>query len=208
MHGISDRPCGYGRLDTVGFGDKTTTENVPARTPTPGSITNVALRRPVFFSCRRLIKANNGNPCGDSKSRRKTGRCVHAAIVAVYIYHRDKIGLGGGVDLELDGDMDGMEFGPEGGVWGDEHSTGNDVGFASSTQRTDPTRFKQQMAQLTMICSVYKFPVDEPEFKEGTYGRDTIHINGCICTGCGNPYERLSDADAILVGQVGNRVEQ
>ncbi|CAN0372978.1 unnamed protein product, partial [Ectocarpus fasciculatus] len=108
---------------------------------------------------------------------------------------------------KLDGGMDGMEFGPKGGVWGDEDSTGDDVGFASSTQRTDPIRFRQQMAQLRLICSVYKCPVDEPEFKEGTYGRDTIHIKGCICTGCGNPYEQLPDADGILLGQAAGGAE-
>lgn len=70
------------------------------------------------------MKANNDNPSfSDSSSRKKTGRCVHAAIVAIYVYNRSKsgVGVGGGgeVELEADGEMGGMEeVRPEGGVRG------------------------------------------------------------------------------------------
>lgn len=64
------------------------------------------------------MKGNNGNPCSDSSSRKNTGRCVHAAIVAAYpyLYDRSQSGVGGEVEVEADSDMDGMEIRPEEGV--------------------------------------------------------------------------------------------
>lgn len=99
---------------------------------------------------------------------------MHAAIVAVHIFDRDS------EELEHDGMADGEEFGLEGGFWGEEEGSDDDTGFASYTQREDPARFNQQIATLRMIMSVYKFPVEEPFFKEGTYGRDKIHVNGRV----------------------------
>ncbi|CAB1116124.1 unnamed protein product [Ectocarpus sp. CCAP 1310/34] len=58
------------------------------------------------FQC----KASNGSPCSDSSSRKSTGRCVHAAIVAVYIYDRYKSGVAGEeLELERDGDMESLK---------------------------------------------------------------------------------------------------
>ena len=158
----------------------------------------------VVFGCGPLTKSNNGGPCGDSSSRKNTGRCPHAGIVAVFIYELE----GRELELEHDGEMDGMDFGFEGGVLGDEGGIGDDTKSVSYTQVTDPPLFAKNMAQLRVISSVYKFPVDEPEVKEGTYGRDTIHVNGSVCTGCGVPYDKLANGDATLFGQVGGGVEQ
>ena len=109
---------------------------------------------------------------------------------------------GEGPELECDGEMDGMGCGPEWGVCGDDGSNGDDKRLASSVQATDPVQFERRMAQLRVITAVYMFPVDEPMLKAGTYGRTTIHVNACCCTGCGQKYDRLSDGEATLVSQV------
>lgn len=102
----------------------------------------------------------------------------------------------------MDGILDGAEFGPDGGLWGEEDGSDDGAGFASYMQQENPVRFNQQVAQLRAITSLYKFPVEEPFFKEGTYGRDKIHVNGRVCTGCGHAYEQLPDSDATLLAQV------
>lgn len=151
------------------------------------------------------MKASNGSPCSDSSSRKNTGRCVHAGIVAVYIHDQHNPGVGGEeLELERDGDMDGVEFGPEGGEWGVEGAIGGATEFASCTQREDPLTFGEKMGQLRVITSVYKFPVVEPELKPETYGRKRISVNACACTGCGLQHRELPDGEAILLGQVGD----
>lgn len=148
------------------------------------------------------MKANSGKPCGDGSSRKKTGRCVHAAVVALYVHARCKSGLGvEELELEHDGEMGGMEVAPEGGVWGNEGVIDVDKGFVSHTQAKDPVLFAQRISELRMIESVYRFPVVEPDVKEGTYGRGRLHVNACGCTGCGQPYSQLNDGDATLLGQ-------
>lgn len=127
-----------------------------------------------FLPCWPFIKAYNGNPCGDS-TRRQTGRCVHAAIVAVYIFDR-QFSSGEGPEQERDGEMDGMEFGPDWSAWGDDGTAGYDMSLASSIQTNDPVLFKQRMAQLRLITSVYRFPVDEPKLKEGSTGAKTLML--------------------------------
>eukprot|EP00903_Cladosiphon_okamuranus_P012692 g11868.t2 len=155
-----------------------------------------------IFQC----KASNGSPCSDSSSRKCTGRCVHAAIVAVYIYNQSRSGgAGDEMELEQDGDMDGIEIESEEGVGDGEDVVGGDTGFASYTQRQDPQSFREKMDQLRVITAVCRFPVAEPEFKEGTFGRGKIHVNACFCTGCGHKYEQLADGEAILVGQRTNK---
>lgn len=143
--------------------------------------------------CSVPHKANNGYRCG------ATGRCVHDAIVSVYNWTVDK------APLEPDDDMDG---GPEGEVGGEEDGVDSGVGFVGQTQRTDPLLYGQSMAQLRLIASVLKFPVVEPRLKEGTYGRDTIHVNQAYCTGCGQKFERrLPDAEATLLALVSGTCE-
>lgn len=86
--------------------------------------------------------------------------------------------------------------GPEEGIGEGER------GSASWTQRANPRIFARNMAQLRTIMAVYSFPVKEPYFKEGTYGRPKIHVTGRHCTSCLGPYDELPDADAILLTQV------
>lgn len=142
------------------------------------------------------MKSNNGNPCGENSARKKTGRCVHAAIVAIKVHSPDK-------ELEQDGEMDGVECRPGGGGRVEEDGIDGDMGSASYTQQTNPLAFERNMAQLRMITALYHFPVAEPDFKEGTYGRPKIHVRGCSCTGCGRQYVQLADATVTLLAQVG-----
>lgn len=124
----------------------------------------------------------------------------------MYIYEQHKLGVAGQeLQLEHDGEMDGMDFGLEG--CGGEGALGGDTGFASYTQRDDPRRFAEKMAQLRVITAVYKFPVDEPQLKPKTLGRQKIHVNACFCPGCGEGYSQLADGQATLLGQVGGGVE-
>lgn len=118
------------------------------------------------------------------------------------MYDQYKLGVEGQeLQLEHDGEMDGMELGPEG--WEGEGANGGDTEFASYTQRDDPQRFAEKMAQLRVITAVYKFPVDEPQLKPETLGRKKIHVNACFCPGCGESYRQLADGQATLLGQVG-----
>lgn len=143
-----------------------------------------------------VVKSNNGNPCSDSSSRKNTGRCVHAAIVALHLHTL-------GVEPELDEDTDGVEYEPDGDMGVKEGDRDANMGFAWNIQREDEALFGERMAMARKIIAVYKFPIEEPQLKDGTYGRDKIHVNERICTGCRTPYEVLPDTDAILVGQVG-----
>ncbi|CAN0318702.1 unnamed protein product, partial [Scytosiphon promiscuus] len=92
-------------------------------------------------------------------------------------------------------------LGPDVGLWGEEEDGDDGGGLASYTQQEDPVRFGQQLGLLRMITSLYRFPVEEPFLKEGTYGRGKIHVNARVCTGCGRPYEQLIDSDATLLAQ-------
>jgi len=117
-------------------------------------------------------------------------------MVAVYVC---KLMLG--TELERDDEMDGADAGPEWAVEEEEHAIDPDAGFVSHAQREDP-QFEQRMAQLRLIASVYKLPVGEPKLEAGTYGGDTIHVNLRYCSCCGEEFQRLANAEAILVGQV------
>ncbi|CAN0500265.1 unnamed protein product, partial [Ectocarpus sp. 12 AP-2014] len=98
-------------------------------------------------------------------------------------------------------DTDGVEYEPDGDMGVKEGDRDANMGFAWNIQREDEALFGERMAMARKIIAVYKFPIEEPQLKDGTYGRDKIHVNERICTGCRTPYEVLPDTDAILVGQ-------
>lgn len=145
-----------------------------------------------------MLKSNNGKPCGECSSKKRSGRCIHAAIVTTHVHTP-------GMEAEQDGGADGVECGPEEGPCGEDGSDGErgvERGSASYTQQSSPEVFARNMAQLRMVVAIYRFPVVEPEWKEGTYGRNRISIRGCNCTACGRPYNNLPDADATLLAHV------
>ncbi|CAM9175839.1 unnamed protein product [Scytosiphon promiscuus] len=144
-----------------------------------------------FFQC----KANNGRPCSDSLSKRVSGRCVHAAIVAVHIFDQY------GEELEQNHPMRDAKFGHNAGTSGVKEGDAGDLEFASYTQREDPVGFDKKMAMLRMIMSLYKFPVEEPSLKKEAYGRDKIRVHGRVCLGCGRAYDQLPDSSATLLAQ-------
>ncbi|CAN0257207.1 unnamed protein product [Ectocarpus sp. 8 AP-2014] len=110
-------------------------------------------------------------------------------------------GSGHMFQCKQDGDIDGVEYEPDRDMGVEEGDRDANMGFAWNIQREDEALFGERMAMARKIIAVYKFPVEEPQLKDGTYGRDKIHVNECICTGCRTPYEVLPDTDAILVGQ-------
>lgn len=113
----------------------------------------------------------------------------------------------GGIDgaecePEGDGGMDGVECEPEGRASEEEGDGDGNMRSAQKTQRDDPKRFQRLMAQLIVIMALYHFPVKEPCFKEGTYGRNKISVRARFCTGCGKALKALPEGDATLLGLV------
>lgn len=93
------------------------------------------------------------------------------------------------MEEELDGLAEGVEYGPEEESCREEDGSDDESdaerGSASYTQHTNPEVFARHMAQLRMITAIYRFPVEEPKWKEGTFGRSKISIKGRHCTACG-----------------------
>ena len=107
-----------------------------------------------------MLKSNNGKPCGECSSKKRSGRRIHAAIVTTHVHTP-------GMEAEQDDGADGVEYGPEEGSCGEEDGSdgerGVEKGSASYTQHSSPEGFARNMAQLRMVVAIYRFPVEEPE---------------------------------------------
>lgn len=128
---------------------------------------------------------------------------MHVAIVAVHLYDAGlyEMDPDKAQDDAMDTDREDVLEGAGGQVVMGGHQ--DEPGIASHTQRDNSRLFQGNVGVVLKLGSLLKFPVEEPHFKPGTFGRPKIFFHESICTSCAEPYTLLPDADATLIAQVG-----